>query len=277
MKEHKFGGEWTEIKLERLQKYLNFYTTALKRVAPRYGWELIYIDAFAGTGECTVQGRSGPIDGSAKIALQTNPPFDRYLFIEEDELHTNELSLLCDSHPEKETYVFNDDANERIVDICISTNWSKSRAVIFLDPYGMEVKWGTLEEIAKTKAMDVWYLFPLSGLYRQVARKYEALDAGKEKVLDDLLGTKEWRTVFYEAPSQGDLFNSDPSAERHMEWEDMVRYVRNERLKSIFPEVAKPLILRVNGIPRFALFFAVANPNAVGLSVKVANYILKAD
>jgi len=275
--DHKFGGEWTEIKLERLQKYLNFYTTALRNIAPRYGWDLMYIDAFAGTGKCTIQGKSDPIDGSARIALQATPPFDKYIFIDKDEKHINALNSLISEHPEKYIHVYNDDANLRIVDICKSTNWKSARAIMFLDPYGMEVKWSTLEEISKTQAVDMWYLFPLSGLYRQATRKYVALDKGKEKALDNLLGTSEWRSAFYEPPAQQDLFDMEPSAERCMQWEDMVRYVREERLKSVFPEVSQPLILRVNGIPRFALFFAVSNPgqSAIGLSMRVANHILK--
>lgn len=277
MKEHKFGGVWTELKLNTISKYLSFYTKALNNVKERYGWDLIYIDAFAGTGECTVKELHAPIDGSAKIALQTIPCFDKYIFIEENEEYADALDKLCTEHSDKETHIYNDDANNRISEICNSINWKKNRAVMFLDPYGMEVKWPALESIARTKAIDVWYFFPLSGLYRQAARRYEALDKGKEKAIDELLGTREWRAAFYEKPAQGDLFNVDPSAERTMAWDDLIRYVREERLKSIFAEVSKPLILPRTGVPRFALFFAVSNPGAVGLSMKVANHILESD
>ena len=41
-----FGGPWTEQKLEILRRYLDAYTTALKG----QGFQLIYIDAFAGAG-----------------------------------------------------------------------------------------------------------------------------------------------------------------------------------------------------------------------------------
>ncbi len=42
-----FGGPWTKEKLAILNKYLDAYTTALKNQP----FHLIYIDAFAGTGE----------------------------------------------------------------------------------------------------------------------------------------------------------------------------------------------------------------------------------
>jgi|WetSurMetagenome_2_1015567.scaffolds.fasta_scaffold293415_2 three-Cys-motif partner protein len=69
MTAHRFGGGWTQIKLDVLEKYLSAYVTALKNKQ----FELLYIDAFAGTGEVTTKSGSGePIDGSAKIALGTS-------------------------------------------------------------------------------------------------------------------------------------------------------------------------------------------------------------
>ncbi len=47
--DHCFGGAWTEIKLDILEKYLDFYTVALKKQR----FELLYIDAFAGSGTRT--------------------------------------------------------------------------------------------------------------------------------------------------------------------------------------------------------------------------------
>ena len=44
--EHRFGGAWTDRKLEVLAGYLASYTAALKNTI----FEKVYIDAFAGTG-----------------------------------------------------------------------------------------------------------------------------------------------------------------------------------------------------------------------------------
>lgn len=43
---HTFGGLWTQEKLQVLEKYLQFYATALKNQP----FTLHYVDAFAGTG-----------------------------------------------------------------------------------------------------------------------------------------------------------------------------------------------------------------------------------
>src|SRR6202000_1406335 len=94
MAKHIFGGPWTEIKLDAVEYYLKCYTRALKRV----GFDLWYIDAFAGSGDRESQPEVGgifedaPIEviretlaGSARRALHVMPPFDHFVFIEKDE------------------------------------------------------------------------------------------------------------------------------------------------------------------------------------------------
>ena len=56
--------------------------------------------------------------------------------------------------------VLNEDANVAVQRICRETNWRSHRAVLFLDPYGMQVSWATLETVAATKSIDVWMLYP---------------------------------------------------------------------------------------------------------------------
>jgi three-Cys-motif partner protein len=105
-----FGGDWTEQKLDMLRSYLSFYVKALKNQS----FNLAYINAFADTGyraqnrdpssEDTVfrslfaesSGKEARqfIEGSAQIALQVDPPFSRYVFIEKDERRFEELTKL---------------------------------------------------------------------------------------------------------------------------------------------------------------------------------------
>ncbi len=35
---------------------------------------------------------------------------------------------------------------------CAKRNWKKCRAVVFLDPFGNQVEWKTIEAIARTKS-----------------------------------------------------------------------------------------------------------------------------
>ena len=45
-------------------------------------------------------------------------------------------------------------ANLEIQNLC-NKDWRSRRAVLFLDPYGMQVEWKTIEAIAATKAIDL--------------------------------------------------------------------------------------------------------------------------
>lgn len=88
---HRFGGAWTEIKLDSIEYYLKCYTVALSK----YGFDLWYIDAFAGSGDREVSRESGgvfegtPIEevvetynGSAIRAIDVAPSFSNFVFIE---------------------------------------------------------------------------------------------------------------------------------------------------------------------------------------------------
>jgi three-Cys-motif partner protein len=50
MKNHKFGGSWTEEKLECLKSYLGAYTTIFTGNPRAKFYTTTYVDAFAGTG-----------------------------------------------------------------------------------------------------------------------------------------------------------------------------------------------------------------------------------
>jgi hypothetical protein len=53
MADHKFGGDWTEIKLSRLQKYLKAYRHIFTQNEKARYFKTWYVDAFAGTGSRT--------------------------------------------------------------------------------------------------------------------------------------------------------------------------------------------------------------------------------
>ncbi|MDR1351244.1 MAG: three-Cys-motif partner protein TcmP [Zoogloeaceae bacterium] len=278
---HVFGGEWTRTKLEALRKYLAAYTTALKN----QNFRLLYIDAFAGTGFCDINGAAGEgeqIKGSATLALEIVPTFDKFFFVDLKKTHTAALRGLKASHPEKNIEVIRSDANAALTAICRQIDRNRERAVIFIDPYGMDVEWKTLQAVAATRATDLWYLFPLSGLYRNAAKSAEALDEGKTRAITRILGTDVWRTEFYRPNPQASLFGETEGDVRDATPQAMLDFVSG-RLKTIFPHVSAPTILYLDGssrtprgAPLFALYFAVANPSpqARGIAANIANHIL---
>ena len=166
MSVHAFGGAWTERKLSVVRRYLEMYAQALKNQAFRR----VYIDAFAGTGDRTDKRREAvPLldlpefeavaKGSTRLALEVEPPFHRYVFIERVTRRASELTVLKSEFPARQIEIINDDANNAIVALCKATDWRGTRGVVFLDPYGLQVTWDTLVAIARTKALDVWVCF----------------------------------------------------------------------------------------------------------------------
>jgi three-Cys-motif partner protein len=286
---HEFGGISTDLKLSLVGEYLQQFTRALR---PQFE-NLWYIDAFAGTGERTViiPGRAadmlGPeVDarverraGSAKIAIDVAPAFDRLVFMDKRPRHVAALNDLRSANPSRDISVVPGDANAEIMKLLEEQkSWAGTRAVMFLDPYGMSVEWRTLEAIRKTEAIDVWYLVSLSGLFRQATRDAEDLDASKRAALTRMIGTPDWEKDWYAMSRRTDLFgDTDERLGRTAEVDDMERYF-GARLAGLFSSVLPPLRLNDDrGIPQFALFFAISNPKpaAIGLASRIARHTLK--
>lgn len=280
MTEHRFGSAHTLLKLDALARYLPAYTTALKNTK----FSLHYVDAFAGTGACHVQiqGQRLMVPGSAAIALNCEPAFDRMLFIDAKRRHVKALGRLIAAASDRDIRTICGDANVALPELLSELNERKDRAVVFLDPYGMSVEWATLEKLSRSKLADVWYLFPLSGFYRQATTDSADISPDKEAALNRMLGTKEWRTALYDQPPQMSLLGEPQTDIRTANPLQMLEWVK-QRLEKVFPGVAAPkLLYQTNavgkhGAPLFALFFAVSNPSpkAVGLALKIANDILK--
>lgn len=278
---HVFGGEQTRIKLSALAKYLPAYTTALSK----RNFRLNYVDAFAGTGACHVNvgGNRHLIRGSASIAIECQPPFDRLFFIEAKRRYAQALQRLQKDTPDLNIEVIHGDANTFLPEVLQKMAAKADRAVVFLDPYGMSVDWATVTQCAESKIVDLWYLFPLSGLYRQAANDSRAIDPDKVEALNRMLGTERWRTDFYVPKPQKDMFSNEEFDVRSADVEQMTEWV-TRHLEHIFPAVLPPKILYQNrqsgkqGAPLFALYFAVSNPDpkARGLALKIAKDILKA-
>lgn len=284
-----FGGDWTTEKLEIIRKYLQAYTNALKKQP----FETIYVDAFAGTGYRTLeekQGQSGFLfpelaalepqtflKGSAKIALEVEPRFKKYIFIEKEPKRFLELEKLREEFPDKKNDIelFQEDANDFLLNFCDKSNWLKKRAVLFLDPFGMQVEWRVIEAIAKTKAIDLWYLFPLSGVGRLLTKDGK-MEPIWEKKLDATFGNIDWRKVFYGQEQTIDMFNATPGLQRTIDYSGIEQYFI-ERLSSVFTGVASnPLkLLNSKNIPLFLLCFACGNETGKPIALKIANYILK--
>jgi three-Cys-motif partner protein len=262
------------------------------------GFVRIYVDAFAGSGDRTHvlpalpllgDEHSEPqvltVPGSARLALEVEPSFDLFVLIENDPKRYASLEKLTAEYPSKKIHCHPGDANAAVRRLCGRLPWHGSagvprgmRAVIFLDPYGMEVEWETIKAIAATQAIDLWYFFPLMGLYRQASREIVAIDGVKRNRLNSVLGSSDWEAAWYSTPhGTSDLFEDPTLSIRTAEVNAIEKYVK-ARLKAVFKgTVLDPLRLHnTRGAPLASLFFAVSNPNpkAVRLATEIASHLL---
>ena len=179
-----FGGAWTQRKLAVLKKYLQAYTTIFNRNARARFYAISYVDAFAGTGSLQRPEPTGFTEllpelrkldeefrkGSVRRALEVTPPFHKYVFIERDEAKCQELRDMSSEFPNRTVEIVNNDANKALLEWCRNLDSIREGAVVFLDRFGASVKWEAIEALGRTRAVDLWVLFPYSAINRMLVR-----------------------------------------------------------------------------------------------------------
>lgn len=294
----RFGGKWTSEKLDVLQKYLSAYSILLQnKPNPERPFKKAYIDAFAGCGyieerrealgekspcqglDLEISDRRSLLSGSARIALQVNPRFDKYIFVEKNPRRCEELkNLKCEAEFRSLSDcidVHQGDANSKIQELC-NKDWSSHRAVLFLDPYGMQVEWKTIEAVARTNAIDLWFLFPLGMAVNRLLTKSGEIPESWQAALDRIFGTTDWRDELYSTRIDQSFFGDTQLIVKEPV-DAIVRYLNN-RLKSVFVGVVdEPGILRNStNNPLYLLCFAVGNKNGKRTALRIANDLIGA-
>jgi three-Cys-motif partner protein len=132
-----FGGPWTLLKTDIVASYLQFFVKALKNQP----FDLVYIDAFAGSGAFTFIGEESAQEvlfasalakshsGSARRALELVPSFDEVIFIEEKATNVRSLRQLIEASGHKNASVRHGDANKELLDLCDPRLWLNRRSM----------------------------------------------------------------------------------------------------------------------------------------------------
>lgn len=284
MTSQKFGGPWSLEKLKIVEEYLRPFCRAL---GSRF--DLVYIDAFAGSGSFAFrEAAAAPlldeeeqirsVDGSARVALSCSPRFSHLYFLEQKRKNIEALKQLAQEFPQHKIDILKGDANDLLAKVCQRINWRSSRGILFLDPFGNSVDWKTLEFVARKTKLDVWYLFPLSGIYRNVPGKVEKLTEDKRASVTRILGTSEWENYFYKPAlnDHKDLFPEHEAAVRRTaNAEGILNYV-SQRLSGLFPYVTEPrILLGPSNAPLYALYLTLTNDSekAIALAKRIARAV----
>lgn len=214
-------GPWAREKLDALGAYLDFYTKVLKHQG-HWVKSTTFVDAFAGAGRARLRRRAGapaaesllaeidplPIDaeaeeyihGSPRVALGIANPFSRYVFIERDPARVAELEQLRQECGERYRIEVRPGTCDEELDALLRGDLGRSGhlAVVFLDPFGMQLSWSMIQRLAATKRIEVMINFTLGMAIQRVLPRDAVLRPGWSETLDRFFGIHGWYDQVYE-------------------------------------------------------------------------------
>lgn len=286
-----FGGPWTMEKLEILNSYLDSYTRALKNQRFR----LVYIDAFAGSGEINIGERGvSDSDGDSFVAGSTeralgvrDRPFDQLVFVEKQADRCNQLTEFKTRYPNRSIDVRQGDANAFLAGLDKGSfrdgpniqGYVDWRGVLFVDPFGTALEWATVKHIAGIRRLDMWLLVPVGAIGRMLplSRNPDEVQPKWAHRLDIVFGGDHWRRL-YSASPQRDLFGQEAS-EREPGVDGLLE-IYKDRLKGVFGarllRESRTLTNSKNS-PLFEFIFCVGSPSekAIKAAKRIARHLVR--
>lgn len=271
-----FGGDWTQQKIDIVVEYAKAYLTIMNSY-PQF--KCLYFDGFAGSGNIY---KDDEIDfeiikGAAIRILEIDMPksFDIYYFVGLDDINKTELEeTIKTKFPNKKSHVVSDDCNNRLVSMSSYLNQNKNfRTLAFIDPYGMALKWSSVE-ILKGLGIDLWVLVPTGiGMNRLLKKNGDIRDAWLIKLELSLgLSREEIKQYFYKSKTIQTLFGEETSLTKEEKAIQKAADLYKKRLNEIFKFVSQPLELK-NSTGSIMYHFMMATNNASAF--KIANDIIK--
>jgi len=251
-------GYWSEVKLDIIKEYAKAYSTILnaKDVIQRH----LYIDGFAGAGVHISKRTKEFVLGSPLNALNVEPPFTEFHFIDLDGGKADTLRKLCVDYPN--VHVYEGDCNDLLLKkiFPLAKYSDYRRGLYLLDPYGLHLNWEVVQTAGKMKSIEIFLNFPLMDMNMNVLRKEpEKVDKSQIARMNAFWGDDSWRNVAY-TKTKG-LFGD---IEEKAGIEPVVK-AYHDRLENIagFAFVPEPVPMRNStGAIVYYLFFA--SPNRTG-------------
>jgi three-Cys-motif partner protein len=290
-------GPWAKKKLQQLGDYLAAYAVIMaKQVQDGWCQGFHFVDAFAGPGLHKVRSRksSDPLQqafaevqqyasqypeqqeylaGSPRVALATVPPFTTCTFVEKSPDRVAQLQMLNEEYPSRDIRIRQSDCNAYLRQVVTKTPqfWKRNRAVIFLDPFGMQVPWSTIELLGATQAIDVLINFPVGMAIQRLLLRSGEFSASERQKLDNYFGSDEWLTLLYK--KSPNLWGEEQTEKIESSGKALVDWYRG-RLKTAFGNASRAGLIR-NTRKAHLYYLILASPKPI--AAKIANEILKSD
>jgi three-Cys-motif partner protein len=188
--------------------------------------------------------------------MRTDPKFTKLVFWELEPHATILREDLTIEFPDDSRFsVVSGDCNTYLkqgLDLVADLRWAPTFA--FIDPYGLEVAWETLETLAtwrkesNNRKVEMWILFPESGITRVLGLKGVRGESGA-KTLNRLFGTDDWIAI-HQRRQSGEF---DPETTR-AEFINLLRW----RLENVLGYATTHALTlgNVSGIPVYTMIFA---------------------
>ena len=258
MSEVKFDeiGYWSEVKLDIVRKYAHAYSSILAKHEQSIKAHL-YVDAFAGAG-VHISRRTGEfVPGSPLNALNVEPPFKEFHFIDLDGTRADHLRKIAGNR--KDVYVYDEDCNKILVEkVFIRARYQDyKRALCLLDPYGLNLDWQVMETAGKMGSIEIFLNFMVMDMNMNVLwRDPDKVSPTQVARMNRFWGDDSWKRAAYDASQS--LFKIPEKTSN----EDVAQAFR-ERLKKVagFKFVPDPMPMRNSqGAIVYYLFFASPDP-----------------
>lgn len=248
-------GYWSEVKLDIIREYATAYSIIMNKQHFLKGY--YYIDGFAGAGVHISKISKDYIPGSPLNALNVNPPFHAYYFIDLNGDKADHLREL--SKERSNVTVFKGDCNQILLnEIFPQIKYSEyKRALCLLDPYGLHLDWEVMCAAGKSGAIEIFLNFPVMDMNMNVLKiNQDKVDESQIERMNAFWGDESWRDVAYQKTPG--LFEDIECKTTN---EHMVQAFR-EKLKNVagFEYVPDPIPMRnTTGGTLYYLFFASAS------------------
>jgi three-Cys-motif partner protein len=168
-------GSWASLKLIFLNYVAGVYTTIMNvHFKNRY----FYIDLFSGPGINKVEDSNDDLIFGSPLLISTQHKFTKMLFCDSKKIYCDALSerLKVVGIPEENFSIYPKDCN-LIIDEIIS-QVKNGHSLIFIDPYGMDINWETMEKILQLNA-DIIINFQTRIISRGIEQQGKATNACK--------------------------------------------------------------------------------------------------
>lgn len=283
----KWGGSWTNQKLDTFIKYVIAYLKIMNQAKNKYNWKTIYFDGFAGLGKREINLNTGDINifpktkeyeifqGSVRRVLELENPyiFDYYYFIDNNKNYINQLEKDIQKYTLTRKIVLRrDDCNNQLIKLSAALKKlvPKHAALIFLDPFGMQVNWESISTLKNTKS-DIWLLVPVGVAVNRLLTRSGKLK--NEPKLEKFFGLsiKEIKEIFYRENTSHTLFGKETNVHKIEGSIAKIIEIYITQLKSIWKYVTEEPLVLLNrkNCPIFHFIFASNNYNAIKIASQI--------